>query len=69
MDLFGPSRTMSLGRNYYGLVIVDHYSIYSWSLFIVTKDDALQPSKDLLEFYKMRKIVIIAIKIDHGVGF
>ena len=26
MDLFGPSRTMSLGGNYYGLVIVDDYS-------------------------------------------
>ena len=23
IDLFGPSRTMSLGDNYYGLVIVD----------------------------------------------
>jgi len=25
MDLFGPSRTKSLGGNYYGLVIVDDY--------------------------------------------
>ena len=25
MDLFGPSRTMSLGGNYYGLVIVDDF--------------------------------------------
>ena len=25
MDLFGPSRTMSLGDNYYDLVIVDNY--------------------------------------------
>jgi len=29
MDLFGPSRTMSLGGNYYGLVIVDDYSRYT----------------------------------------
>ena len=29
MDLFGPSRTMSLGGNYYGLVIVDDYSRFT----------------------------------------
>ena len=28
MDLFGPSRTMSLGGNYYALVIVDDFSRY-----------------------------------------
>jgi len=25
MDLFGPSRTMSLGGNYYALVVVDNF--------------------------------------------
>ena len=29
IDLFGPSRTMSLCGNYYGLVIVDDYSKYT----------------------------------------
>ena len=29
MDLFGPSRTMSLGGNYYGLVIVDDFFRYT----------------------------------------
>jgi len=29
MDLFGPSRTMSLGGNYYGLVIVDDFSKFT----------------------------------------
>ena len=33
MDLFGPSRTMSIGGNYYGLVIVDDFSRYTWTLF------------------------------------
>jgi len=37
MDLFGPSRTMSLGGNYYGLVIVDDYSRFTWTFFIATK--------------------------------
>jgi len=40
MDLFGPSRIMSLGGNYYGLVIVDDYSRFTWTLFIATKDEA-----------------------------
>ena len=33
IDLFGPSRTMSLGGNYYGLVIVDDYSRFTWTFF------------------------------------
>jgi len=33
MDLFGPSRTMSLGGNYYGIVIVDYYSRFTWTFF------------------------------------
>jgi len=39
MDLFGPSRTMSLGGNYYDLVIVDDYSRFTWTLFIATNDE------------------------------
>jgi len=29
LDLFGPSRTMIIGGNYYALVIVDDYSRYT----------------------------------------
>ena len=29
IDLSGPSRTISLGGNYYGLVVVDDYSRYT----------------------------------------
>jgi len=34
MDLFCPSRTMSLGGNYYALVVVDYFSRYTWTLFL-----------------------------------
>jgi len=47
MDLFGPSRTKSLGGNYYGLVIVDDYSRFTWTLFIATKDNAYLTFKKL----------------------
>ena len=47
MDLFGPFRTMSLCGNYYGLVIIDDYSRYTWTLFILTKNDAIIAFKKL----------------------
>jgi len=37
MDFFEPSKTMSIGGNYYGLVIVDDLSRFTWTLFIVSK--------------------------------
>ena len=70
MDLFGPSRTKSLGGNYYGLVIVDDYSWFTWTLFIATKDNAY------LAFKKFAKVIqnekgcrISTIKSDHGGKF
>ena len=33
LDLFGPSRTMSIGGNYYALVIVNDYSRFTWTIF------------------------------------
>ena len=38
MDLFRPSRTMSLGGNYYALVIVDDFSRYTWTLLLRIKE-------------------------------
>jgi len=40
MDLFGPLRTMSLGGNYYALVIVDDFSRFTWTLFLKSRSDA-----------------------------
>jgi len=34
MEFFGPSGTMSLGGNYYALVIVDDFSRFTWTLFL-----------------------------------
>jgi len=41
MDLFGPSRTMSLGGNYYAFVIVDDFARFTWTLFLESKSDVL----------------------------
>nr|KYP47125.1 Retrovirus-related Pol polyprotein from transposon TNT 1-94 [Cajanus cajan] len=45
MDLFGPSRTMSLGGNYYGLVMVDDYSRFTWVMFLANKSEAFNAFK------------------------
>ena len=47
MDLFGPSRTMTLGGNLYALVIVNDFSRYTWTLFLVAKNDIFHAFKRL----------------------
>ena len=67
MDLSGHSRTMSIGGNYYGLIIVDNLSRYTWTLFIVTKDDAFGAFKRLAKIIQNEKnCTIVAIKTDYG---
>jgi len=56
MDLFGPSRKMSFGGNYYALVIVDDYSRFTWTLFLAHKRDAFHASKKLAKIIQKRKI-------------
>jgi len=34
MDMFGPSRTMSLGGNYYALFVVDDFFRFTWTMFL-----------------------------------
>ena len=70
MDLFGPSQTMSLGRNLYALVIVDDFSRFTWTLFLAAKNDTFHAFKRLskvLENEKSSKIV--SIRSDHGREF
>ena len=42
MDLFGLSRTPSLGDKHYVFVIVDDFSIFTWVLFLTYKDNVLK---------------------------
>ena len=69
MDLFGPSRTMSLGGNLY-VFVIDDFSRFTWTLFLVTKNDTFHAFKRLakvLENEKSSKIV--SIRSDHGGEF
>ncbi|GJS06478.1 retrovirus-related pol polyprotein from transposon TNT 1-94 [Tanacetum coccineum] len=42
MDLFGPSAVRSYGGNLYTLVIVDDYSMYTWTRFLKNKTEAFE---------------------------
>ncbi|WJX13359.1 hypothetical protein P8452_03755 [Trifolium repens] len=70
MDLFGPSRTKSLGGNYYGLVIVDDYSRFCWTLFLSSKSDTLSAFKQFAMMIQNKlDLKIISIRSDHGGEF
>ena len=70
MDLFGPSRTMSLEGNYYGLVIVDDYSRFTWTFFITTKDETYHVFKRFVKAVQNEKDRnITSIKSDNGREF
>jgi len=70
MDLFGPSRTMNIGGNYYGLAIVDDYSRFTWTLFILTNDHAFTVFKELAKVSQNENNNhIYVIKFDHGREF
>jgi len=70
MDLFGPSRTMSLGGNLYALVIVDDFSKYTWTLFLAAKNDTFHTFKRLAKMLENEKSSkIMSIRSDHGGKF
>jgi len=58
MDLFGHSRTMSFGGNYYALVIVDYYSRYIYRHYLLLiKAMHFMHSRNLPKLFKIRKIL------------
>ena len=70
MDLFIPISTTSLNGKYYGYVIMDNYSRYTWVHFLRSKNEAFQ------HFIKFRKVVqkekdakIGKVRSDHGKEF
>ena len=70
MDLFGPSRTKSLGGNYYGFVIVDDYSRFTWTIFLHSKDETIPTFKSFAKLSQNKmESKIITIRSDHGGEF
>lgn len=50
IDLFVPSRTKILGGGYYDFVIVNHYTIFTWTLFLSHREETF---KDFVKFVKL----------------
>nr|GEW15148.1 hypothetical protein [Tanacetum cinerariifolium] len=48
MDLCGPMRVASINGKKYILVIIDDYSMYTWTLFLHSKDDTPEVGTDFL---------------------
>jgi len=46
---------MSLGGNFYALVIVDDYFRFTWTLFLATKNDMFHVFKSLAKVLKNEK--------------
>ena len=70
MDLFGPSRTTSLGSKLYAFVIVDDFSRYTWVLFLAHKNDVFNEFSKLCRKIQNEKgFTISCIRSDHGREF
>ena len=67
MDLFGLSRTPSLGGKSYAYVIVDDFSRYTWVMFLIQKNEVFYEfSKFCNNVQNEKGSTITCIKSDHG---
>ena len=70
IDLFGPTRTLSLGGKRYNLVIVNDYSRYTWVMFLATKDETYDYfSKLCRKIQNKNNLKILSIRSDRGNEF
>ena len=67
MDLFGPTRVLSLEGSKYGLVIVDDFSRYAWMLFLRNKYDTFDAFQNFTKQIQNEKgYSIVSLRTDHG---
>nr|XP_009785090.1 PREDICTED: uncharacterized protein LOC104233401 [Nicotiana sylvestris] len=70
MDLFGPTRTASIGGKKYAFVIVDDFSRFTWVIFLSHKDAALKNFEVFCKKVQCEKGYYISIiRSDHGGEF
>ncbi|XP_075111690.1 uncharacterized protein LOC142181914 [Nicotiana tabacum] len=67
MDLFGPTRTGSIGGRKYVFVIVDDFSCFTWVIFLSHNDEALRNFEVFCKKVQHKKgYYISTIRSDHG---
>ena len=70
VDLMGLTRTESMGRKRYIMVVVDDFSRYSWVEFLREKSEACKKMEKLCKKFQNEKgVPIVKIKSDHGKDF
>ena len=70
IDLFGPSRTLSLGGKRYAFVLVDDFLKFTWVLFLTNKNDVFSEFRKFCKMVQNKKgLSIIKIRTDHGGEF
>ena len=70
MDLFGPSKIMSLGGKFYVFVIVDDFSRFTWVFFLSHKNETISILRSFSKKVQNEKgYCIVSIRSDHGGKF
>jgi hypothetical protein len=70
IDLFGPTQNTSIGGNKYGFVIVDDYTRYTWSFFLVGKNDVFTTLKSSVKgIHNEFETTIKRVRNDNGSEF
>nr|GEV24175.1 hypothetical protein [Tanacetum cinerariifolium] len=70
MGLCGPMRVASINGKKYILVIVYDYSIYTWNLFLRSKDETLEVLKEFLTMIQRNlQALVITVCTDKGSEF
>ena len=70
IDLFGPSRILSLGGKKYDFVLVDEFSRFTWVIFLANKNDVFNEFQKFCKKVQNEKgLNIIKIRSDHGREF
>ncbi|GJU27640.1 retrovirus-related pol polyprotein from transposon TNT 1-94 [Tanacetum coccineum] len=70
MDLCGPMRVASINGKKYILVIIDDYSIYTWTFFLCSKDETPEVLKDFLTMIQRNlQALVISVHTNRGTEF
>jgi hypothetical protein len=70
MDLFGPTQYTSISENKYGFLIVDDYTRYTWTFFLVDKSDVFATFKSFVKcIHNEFETIIKRVRSDNGSEF
>ena len=70
MDVFGPTRRLSLRGKKYGFVVIDDYLRYTWIYFLANKHESFKVFEILCKKVQNEKgFCISSIRNDHGTKF